>query len=317
MRRPVDAPLTQDFGSGATAGVVANSNPNSGMGYYVYLYGNYQPDGHTGQDYGAASGSPVYAVTFGTVLHVGRLSGTYADNPWWLLPSFFGYGYVVDHGAFIGIYGHCLDGGSRVAVGQRVNEGQVLGPSGSTGASVNPHLHFEILRDGYVLNSRYFGRSNPEDLFKGSIEYAGQTTTPQEDELSAAEVKEIKDHINALLLSGYDWGGRKDNPGLIPHVLENQRLINVGLAENRKNFEALPTRVWWGTVVKRDGQEVAVIQDIATTGTEVRGQGEVLVEISESVSPEALAALVPEAQAEAFIDALRTRLEKKEDQSNG
>lgn len=175
MRRPVDAPLTQDFGSGATAGVVPNSNPNSGMGYYVYLYGNYQPDGHTGQDYGAASGSPVYAVTSGKVLHVGRLGGTYATNPWWILPSFFGYGYVIDHGSFIGIYGHCLDSAARVSVGQWVSEGQVIGLSGSTGASVWPHLHFEILRDGYVLNSRYYGRSNPEDLFAGSVEYAGET----------------------------------------------------------------------------------------------------------------------------------------------
>lgn len=313
MRRPVDAPLTQNFGDGATAGVAANSDPNSGMGYYVWLYGNYQPDGHTGQDYGARSGSPVYAVTSGTVLHVGRLSGTYADNPWWLLPSFFGFGYVVDHGAFIGIYGHCLDGGAKVSKGQWVTEGQVLGPSGSTGASVNPHLHFEILRDGYVLNSRYFGRSDPEDLFAGAtIESTGTTTPIQEDELSAAEVKEIKDHINGLLLGPYAWGERTDNPGLIPHVIENQRLINVGLAENRAAFAALPTRVWWGTTVKRDGKEIAVIQDLANVRTEQLGQGEVLVEISENVSPEALAALIPEAQAEAFLDALRDRLTPKE-----
>lgn len=37
-----------------------------------------------------------------------------------------------------------------------------------------------------------------------------------------------------------------------------------------------------------------------------------LVEISENVSPEALASLVPEAQAEAFINALRDRLALKE-----
>jgi murein DD-endopeptidase MepM/ murein hydrolase activator NlpD len=175
MRRPVDAPLTQDFGDGATAGVVANSSPNSGMGYYVWLYGNYQPDGHTGQDYGANAGSPVYAVTSGTVLHVGWLSGSYASNPWWILPTFAGYCYVIDHGSFIGIYGHCKDGAARVSVGQRVSEGQVIGLSGSTGASVAAHLHFEILPDGYVLNSRYYGRIDPEALFaSNTIDYAGE-----------------------------------------------------------------------------------------------------------------------------------------------
>lgn len=178
MRRPVDAPITQDFGDGATAGVAPSSDVNSGMGYYVWLYGNYQPDGHTGQDYGAASGSPVYAVTSGTVLHVGWLSGTYADNPWWVLPSFAGYCYVIDHGDFIGIYGHCKDGGAKVRKDQWVAEGQVIGASGSTGASVAAHLHFEILRNGYVLNSRYYGRSNPEELFNGSIAPSGAVTAP-------------------------------------------------------------------------------------------------------------------------------------------
>ncbi len=74
-------------------------------------------------------------------------------------------------------------------------------------------------------------------------------------------------HINGMLLGPpYENGGRTDNPpGLIPHVIENQRLINVGLAENRAAFAVLPTRIWWGgTTVKRDGKEIAVIQDQPT-----------------------------------------------------
>ena len=47
-------------------------------------------------------------------------------------------------------YGHF----SRFAVklGQHVEQGDLLGYSGSTGASTGPHLHFEIRRNGTPQN---------------------------------------------------------------------------------------------------------------------------------------------------------------------
>lgn len=175
MIHPVDYAPSQDFGDNPTAGLPTSH-------WIIQQFGNYQPDGHTGTDYPCPVGTPVRAVADGTVLHAGYYGGTYADNPFWISPGFAGYCYVVDHGAFIGIYGHCRDGGALVHVGQRVTEGQILGPSGNTGASTGPHLHFEALPDGYVLNSYMYGRINPARLFAG-ITPQGTTTQVQEDDM--------------------------------------------------------------------------------------------------------------------------------------
>lgn len=162
MIRPVDAPVSQAFGENPTKHLSWDS-------WLIQTFGNYQPDGHSGQDYACDVGAPIKAVTSGTVRHIGWMSGSYAENPWWIMPLFAGYVVVIDHGAFIGIYGHCKDGSGRVAKGQRVNEGQVIALSGNTGASTGPHLHFEILPDQYVLNSAMYGRINPETLFAGTV----------------------------------------------------------------------------------------------------------------------------------------------------
>ena len=192
MRHPVDYAPSQDFGDNPTSTLPASH-------WIIQQFGNYQPDGHTGTDYPCPVGTPVRAAADGTVLHVGRLSGTYADNPWWIAPGFAGYTYVVDHGSFIGIYGHCQDGGARVREGQAVIEGQVLGLSGNTGASTGPHLHFEALPDGYVLNSYMYGRINPAVLFgSASLALQGETITPivsEEDDLKDEDKVFIQNEI--------------------------------------------------------------------------------------------------------------------------
>jgi murein DD-endopeptidase MepM/ murein hydrolase activator NlpD len=120
MIRPVDTPVGQGFGENPTSALPA--------GHWVLKqFGNYQPDGHAGEDYPCPVGTPIRAVTSGRVLHVGFYGGTYRDNPYWIAPNFAGYCYVIDHGSFVGIYAHGMDRGARVKVGESVAEGRSLG----------------------------------------------------------------------------------------------------------------------------------------------------------------------------------------------
>jgi murein DD-endopeptidase MepM/ murein hydrolase activator NlpD len=63
----------------------------------------------------------------------------------------YGLYVIVDHGnGFTTLYAHM----SRIAVrvGQPVAQGTLLGYGGSTGYATGNHLHFEIHKDGAVLN---------------------------------------------------------------------------------------------------------------------------------------------------------------------
>ena len=95
---------------------------------------------HKGVDIGAAYGSPIYAVTDGTVSFAGRAGG---------------YGNFVKLAHAGGLetgYGHM----SRMAVsrGAHVARGQVIGYVGSTGMSTGPHLHWEVWRGGVSIDPR-------------------------------------------------------------------------------------------------------------------------------------------------------------------
>ncbi len=85
---------------------------------------------HSGIDFKAAIGSPVHATAAGTVT-VAQYSGGYGNMV------------VIDHGEGISTrYGHM----SRLLVkkGDVVEEGAIIGRTGSTGRSTGPHLHYEV-----------------------------------------------------------------------------------------------------------------------------------------------------------------------------
>jgi murein DD-endopeptidase MepM/ murein hydrolase activator NlpD len=97
---------------------------------------------HTGVDFAAAQGAQVYAARGGQVVFAA-------------LTSAYGNRVVVDHGTIEGkrlqtTYSHL----SRidVAVGQTVATGAPVGLAGSTGLSTGPHLHFEVIYDGYYTD---------------------------------------------------------------------------------------------------------------------------------------------------------------------
>jgi murein DD-endopeptidase MepM/ murein hydrolase activator NlpD len=93
---------------------------------------------HAGIDFGAAWGSPIFAVSDGVVSFAGRHGG-------------HGNYVRLEHGDGLGTgYGHM----SKIAVwqGTRVHAGQVIGYVGSTGLSTGPHLHWEAYSNGRTVN---------------------------------------------------------------------------------------------------------------------------------------------------------------------
>ncbi|QJT07327.1 peptidoglycan DD-metalloendopeptidase family protein [Streptomyces asoensis] len=97
---------------------------------------------HTGVDFGAPQGAQVSAARAGTVVFAAMTTA-------------YGNRVVVDHGTIEGkrlqtTYSHlsAID----VTVGQTVQTGTPLGRVGSTGLSTGPHLHFEVIYDGYYAD---------------------------------------------------------------------------------------------------------------------------------------------------------------------
>lgn len=96
---------------------------------------------HSGIDIAAGSGTNVLAAAPGTVI----LSMDYGNYS-------YGECIVIDHGGGISsLYGHMTRGSRRVSVGDKVSAGQVIGLIGSTGVSTGPHLHFEVRKNGQVV----------------------------------------------------------------------------------------------------------------------------------------------------------------------
>ncbi|WP_176793393.1 M23 family metallopeptidase [Rhodospira trueperi] len=93
---------------------------------------------HTGVDFAAPTGTPIYAAGDGVVNFAGRKGG------------YGNYIRIRHNGEFATAYGHL----SRIQVrnGQRVEQGDVIGRVGTTGMSTGPHLHYEIIRNGEKVN---------------------------------------------------------------------------------------------------------------------------------------------------------------------
>ena len=94
---------------------------------------------HKGTDIGRVGySSSVYASKAGTVI-VSQYSSSYGNYV------------VISHGSGnTTLYAHLSS--RKVSVGQYVNQGAVIGITGSTGHSTGPHLHFEVTENGSRIN---------------------------------------------------------------------------------------------------------------------------------------------------------------------
>lgn len=100
---------------------------------------------HSGVDFPAPKGTPIYASAGGRVIFSGRR-------------THYGYTVEIDHGGGLATrYAHA----SKLLVkrGDVVMPGDKIALIGSSGRSTGPHLHFEILKDGrFVDPSIYLAR---------------------------------------------------------------------------------------------------------------------------------------------------------------
>jgi len=91
---------------------------------------------HTGVDWGADMGTPIYASGNGTIEKIGWEGG-------------YGKFIKIRHAnGYATGYGHMSAFARNMAEGKKVRQGQIIGYVGSTGLSTGAHLHYEIMING-------------------------------------------------------------------------------------------------------------------------------------------------------------------------
>lgn len=102
---------------------------------------------HRGLDISADRGQPVFATASGKVV-IASYAGDYGNLV------------AIDHGFGLTTrYGHLST--FKVRTGARVNRGDVIGLVGATGRATGPHLHYEVLANGQLLNPLRLLTSRP------------------------------------------------------------------------------------------------------------------------------------------------------------
>jgi murein DD-endopeptidase MepM/ murein hydrolase activator NlpD len=97
---------------------------------------------HYGVDFAGDVGDPIQAVAAGVVTWSGQR---------------FGYGLMVEvnHGnGYATRYAHCSE--TLVRVGDTIKKGQLIAKMGTSGRSTGPHVHFEVLEGGRLVNPQVY-----------------------------------------------------------------------------------------------------------------------------------------------------------------
>lgn len=95
---------------------------------------------HTGVDFAAPMGTPIFAAGNGTIIKAGRESG-------------YGNRVEIQHAnGYITTYNHMSGFARGVAEGARIKQGQIVGYLGMTGLATGPHLHYEVIVNGHFVD---------------------------------------------------------------------------------------------------------------------------------------------------------------------
>jgi murein DD-endopeptidase MepM/ murein hydrolase activator NlpD len=137
----------------------------SGFGYRIHpIYRTRRM--HNGVDIAVKKGTPVYASGDGKVIKPESGMGGY------------GVHVMIDHGfGYKSLYAHL----SKTAVkpGKSVKRGELIGYVGSTGLSVAPHLHYEVLKNNQPVNPvhYFYNDLNPAE-YEEVIKVASRDNQP-------------------------------------------------------------------------------------------------------------------------------------------
>jgi murein DD-endopeptidase MepM/ murein hydrolase activator NlpD len=127
---------------------------------------------HTGVDFSAPIGTPIFAAGNGVVLKASWDSGGYGRRV------------EIQHAnGYVTTYNHMSGFAKGMVEGVRVRQGQVVGYLGSTGLSTGPHLHYEVMVNGHFVDPMRIKLSREKEF----------------DARTLAQFKRERDRIDALL----------------------------------------------------------------------------------------------------------------------
>jgi murein DD-endopeptidase MepM/ murein hydrolase activator NlpD len=126
---------------------------------------------HTGVDWAAPMGTPIFASGNGTVTEAGWKGG-------------YGRYVRIQHAnGYETGYGHMSGFGKGIDKGTRVRQGQIIGYVGSTGVSTGPHCHYEVLINAAFVDPMRVKLPRGKELDGGML----------------AEFRRERDRIDALM----------------------------------------------------------------------------------------------------------------------
>lgn len=95
---------------------------------------------HSGVDWAAPIGTPIFAAGNGVIASAGWDSG-------------YGRRVVIQHAnGYMTTYNHMSAFARGISDGARVHQGQVIGYLGASGLATGPHLHYEVLINGHFVD---------------------------------------------------------------------------------------------------------------------------------------------------------------------
>lgn len=122
------------------ASLVDGGGLNAGFGSRGYSMGGNGSPRHDGIDILAANGAAVRAASDGRIVDLG-----WRGN--------YGRFILIRHSDQIETaYAHLSNYVDRMAIGQSVRRGEVIGYVGTSGNATGPHLHFEVRRNGRAVD---------------------------------------------------------------------------------------------------------------------------------------------------------------------